>query len=74
MARRLRPRNAINPSPPNSGLSILQSLHIPLQVLDGLTKECILACPKLTTLVRTLNDLPAIKQWNAEKNPKLPWC
>ena len=45
-----------------------------MEVLDGITKECILAFPKLTALVRTLNDTPAIKQWNAEKNPKLPWC
>ena len=28
---------------------------------------------KLTKLVVTLNNHPKIKEWNAAKNPKLPW-
>jgi len=24
--------------------------------------------------VKKLNEMPEIKKWNAEKNPKLPWC
>jgi hypothetical protein len=43
-------------------------------VLDGIPGDVILHFPKLTKLVRTLNEDPRIKEWNAEKNPKLPWC
>ena len=42
-------------------------------VLDGVNKECILKFPKLTNLVRTINEMPAVAAWNAEKNPKLNW-
>ena len=28
---------------------------------------------KLTNLVKTINEMPAVKAWNAEKNPKLNW-
>ncbi len=42
--------------------------------LDGIPKDVILQFPKLTALVRTLNENPKIKLWNADKNPKLPWC
>lgn len=47
---------------------------IGLGVLDGIPKDVILQFPKLTKLIQTLNEHPKIKAWNAEKNPKLPWC
>jgi len=47
---------------------------IGMGTLDGIPKDVILAFPKLTNLVKKLNDTPQIKKWNAEKNPKLPWC
>ena len=36
---------------------------------DGSTRRY----KKLTNLVVTLNNHPKIKEWNAAKNPKLPW-
>ena len=45
---------------------------IGMGVLDGITKECITQFPKLTALVQKLDEMPAIKKWNGEKNPKLP--
>lgn len=42
--------------------------------LDGIPKEVFFQFPKLTALVRTMNENPLIKKWNAEKNPTLPWC
>merc|ERR1712194_292359 len=47
---------------------------IGMGTLDGIPKDVVLQFPKLTALVQKLNDMPQIKQWNAEKNPKLPWC
>ena len=47
---------------------------IGMGTLDGIPKEVILEFPKLTNLVRRLDEVPQIKAWNAEKNPKLPWC
>jgi len=47
---------------------------IGLGVLDGVPKEVILAWPNVTAHVKKLNEMEKIKAWNAEKNPKLPWC
>ena len=55
-------------------LSVYVMLNwVGMGVLDGVNKECILKFPKLTNLVRTINEMPEVKAWNAEKNPKLNW-
>jgi len=45
---------------------------IGMGVLDGITGDCLRPFPKLTALVKSLNEVPEIKKWNSEKNPKLP--
>ena len=55
-------------------LSVYVMLNwVGMGVLDGVNKDCILKFPKLTNLVRTINEMPEVKAWNAEKNPKLNW-
>eukprot|EP00040_Diaphanoeca_grandis_P004098 m.27034 g.27034 ORF g.27034 m.27034 type:complete len:273 (+) comp15645_c0_seq1:77-895(+) len=47
---------------------------IGMGVLDGIDGSCFTkTCPKLTKLVKTLDNHPKIKAWNSQNNPKLPW-
>lgn len=42
--------------------------------LDGVSSACITAQPGLTKLLRTIDAMPAVAKWNAEKNAgKVPW-
>ena len=46
---------------------------IGMGVLDGIDKTCITnGCPKLTKLIKTLDNHPKIAAWNKANNPKLP--
>jgi len=47
---------------------------IGMGTLDGITKDVILQFPNVTALVKKINEIELVKAWNAEKNPKLPWC
>lgn len=48
---------------------------IGMGTLDGIKPEdVILKCPNLTAFVKKINEMEKVKAWNAEKNPKLPWC
>ena len=46
---------------------------IGMGTLDGVSPNIIREHTKLTKLVATLDGHPQIKEWNASKNPKLPW-
>lgn len=46
---------------------------IGMGVLDGISNEIVLACPKLKNLIVLLNENEKIKAWNTAKNEKLPW-
>ena len=47
---------------------------IGMGTIDGVTKEMLLKFPNVTAFVQKVNELEKVKAWNAEKNPKLPWC
>lgn len=47
---------------------------IGMGTLDGVSPDTVLKFPKLTEFVKKMNEMEKIKAWNAEKNPKLPWC
>ena len=45
-----------------------------MKVLDGVDPVCVLNAAKLKNLCAVLNDHPAIKAWNEQKNAgKVPW-
>ncbi|EGB10473.1 hypothetical protein AURANDRAFT_71137 [Aureococcus anophagefferens] len=47
---------------------------IGMKVLDGVDPVCVLNAAKLKNLCSVLNDHPAIKAWNEQKNAgKVPW-
>ena len=47
---------------------------IGMGTLDGISKDVILQFPNITALVKKINEMEAVKAWNAANNPKLPWC
>ena len=44
-----------------------------METLDGVPKSVVTKHEKLTAFVKRMDAMPAIKAWNEEKNPKLPW-
>ena len=47
---------------------------IGMGLLEGVPKEVVLAFPKLTNLLRIINEIPAVKLWNETNNAdKMDW-
>jgi glutathione S-transferase len=45
-----------------------------MEVLDGVSKQVVLDFAKLKNLCSVINEIPAVKAWNAKKNTdKVPW-
>jgi len=47
---------------------------IGMGTIDGVSKEMLLKFNNVAAFVKKVNELEKVKAWNAEKNPKLPWC
>jgi len=44
-----------------------------METLDGVPKTVVTQHEKLAAFVRRMDAVPAVAEWNAAKNPKLPW-
>ena len=44
-----------------------------METLDGVPKGVVTAHEKLTAFVKKMDAIPEVADWNAKKNPNLPW-